>query len=91
MNGILEKRLGSVPNANISKYGTSVTRIPRQEEKVESMPTVFRKKHETTYRPPTAEQSEYKSATDYRSTYQSDVKKDNGTQRVEYMLISKRL
>ena len=31
LNGILEKRLGSVTNnSNFSKYGTSVTRIPRQ-------------------------------------------------------------
>lgn len=32
LNNILEKRLGSVPT--FSKYGNTVTRIPKQEEKV---------------------------------------------------------
>lgn len=46
LNKILQKRLGSVINQNASiRQGSTVTRLPRQEEKIESMPTVFRKKH----------------------------------------------
>lgn len=50
LNKILQKRLGSVINQSaFTKQGSTVTRLPRQEEKIESMPTVFRKKHETIY------------------------------------------
>ena len=46
LNSILQKRMGSVPNYGaFSKNGNTVTRLPKKEEKVESMPTVFRKKH----------------------------------------------
>lgn len=45
--------MGSVVNygSSYNKNGQTVTRIPKKEEKIENMPTVFRKKHETVYRP----------------------------------------
>lgn len=46
LNNILQKRMGSIPNYGaFSKTGNAVTRIPKKEEKLESMPTVFRQKH----------------------------------------------
>ena len=50
LNSILKKRIGSVVNqSGFSKNGHTVARLPQQEEKIESMPTVFRKKYETVY------------------------------------------
>lgn len=52
LNSILEKRLGSVINyGSMSRNGQTVTRVAKKEEHIESMPTVFRKKHETIYIP----------------------------------------
>lgn len=46
LNSILQKRIGSVVNTSaFTKNGNTVARLPQQEEKLESMPTVFRKKH----------------------------------------------
>ena len=51
LNNILQKRMGSVINqSSFKNNANTVTRLPRQEEKLESMPTVFRRKHETVYR-----------------------------------------
>jgi hypothetical protein len=48
LNSILSKRLGSVVNQSAySKNPNTVARVPLQEEPVDKMPTVFRKKYET--------------------------------------------
>ena len=59
LNSILQKRMGSVINQSAaSKNAHTVTRLPRQEEKIESMPTVFRKKYETVYHSQSMQQAE---------------------------------
>lgn len=48
LNSILAKRLGSVVNqSSFTKNASTVARLPLQEEPVDKMPTVFRKKYET--------------------------------------------
>jgi hypothetical protein len=94
LNKILQKRLGSVINQSASiQKGSTVTRLPRQEERVESMPTVFRKKHETIYNP-NEEQSKrtsFGSLLQQPDNVEENSTKPVGSHRIEYMAISKRL
>lgn len=93
LNSILQKRIGSVVNTSaFTKNGNTVARLPQQEEKIESMPTVFRKKHETVYM--NSQAPSYKEA---RGSMYSKIeepvedKQPTGSHRVEYMAISKRI
>lgn len=93
LNSILQKRMGSVINtSSYNKNGYTVVRVPQQEEKIESMPTVFRKKHETIY-----QNSQQQNMLDNRTSYISvreepaQQKEPVGSHRLEYIAISKRI
>ena len=84
--------MGSVINQNAaSKNAATVTRLPRQEEKLESMPTVFRKKHETVYRAESRKGSQAYSSIMPEREEPVPEKPVGSSERVEYMAISKRI